>query len=361
MTIRPRAHLASVAAYQLADLRVPEGVAPVSLAQNESAHPPSPAALDAAAAALRCAARYPDPDWTALRGALSAAHGVAAELILVGAGSMELIGALIAAYAGPGDGVLAPAHGYGLFRSAALMAGAMPQTAPEDALHVSVDALIRAVTPATRIVCVANPGNPTGTRIPRAEIRRLRDGLPGDVLLLVDEAYAEFADALDPPLFDLAPRGDTAVTRSFSKAYALAGLRVGWGVFPPAVGAETRKLLNPNNVTGPAQAAAAAALADAAHMRWIVAETAAVRTLFAEAMVAAGIAAIESHTNFVLLRFETPEEARAADAALRAEGLIGRSAAGAGLPHCLRLTIGSELEMGRAAAVLTRWRQDARR
>ena len=132
--------------------------------------------------------------------------------------------------------------------------------------------LLSGPTPASSFV--ANPGNPTGTRIPRAELLRLRKGLPGDTLLVIDEAYGEFADHLGEPMFDLVGRGDTVVLRTFSKAYGLAGMRVGWGLFPPEIAGEIRKVMNPNNISVAGQAAAAAALADQAYMVETCRETA---------------------------------------------------------------------------------------
>jgi histidinol-phosphate aminotransferase len=141
---------------------------------------------------------------------------------------------LPASYAGPDRAVLAPAHAYPFFRSAAQMAEARFDTAPEDGFHrLSVDALLDAVRPDTGIVFLANPGNPTGTRIPASEIRRLRDALRADILLVIDEAYGEFADQAGRASIRLVERGDTVVLRTFSKAYGLAGLRVGWGVSHP--------------------------------------------------------------------------------------------------------------------------------
>jgi histidinol-phosphate aminotransferase len=355
MTLAPDPRIAALAPYALADLSVPPGRRAVSLAQNESAIPPSPRAIVAARAALADARLYPDPDWRDLRAAIAGVHGLDPEAILCGSGSMELILALALAWLGPGRAALTTAHGYLFFRTAARLAGAEAAIAPETALTVDVDALLAALRPETRLVFIANPGNPTGTRIGRAELMRLREGLPADVLLVIDEAYGEFADAADEPLFGLARRGDTAILRTFSKAYGLAGMRVGWGLFPPTVAREVRKALSPNNISAPAQAAAAAAMRDQAYMRRVCAETAARRDRFAAAMRALGLSVPASHTNFVLLRFASPAAAQSADRALRAEGVLLRPLGGYGLADCLRATVGGEAEMELAASVLTAW------
>lgn len=162
---------------------------------------------------------------------------------------MELIVAFVCAFAEPGDTVLGTAHGYLFVATACQQAGADYVTVPEPGLTVDVDLLLQAVTPRNRIVFLCNPGNPTGTAIPNAEILRLRAALPGGVLLAVDQAYGEF-DPQDPaPVFGLVDRGDTVVLRTFSKAYALASARVGWGLFPEAIGEELR--LPPPGRPGP--------------------------------------------------------------------------------------------------------------
>lgn len=355
--IRPNCHIAAMAPYALADLSVPAGKRLISLAQNESPLAPSPRALAAGQAALAESRLYSDPDWCALRAAIAAVHGLDPAQILCGAGSLELIAGLLQCYAGPGDRVLASQYTYAFFGVATQAAGADFVQAPEPDMTVSVDALLDAVDGRTRLVCVVNPGNPTGTRIPRRDLLRLRKGLDKSILLVIDEAYGEYADAPGEGSFDLVARGDTVVLRTFSKAYGLAGLRVGWGAFPPAVIAEVRKVLNPNNVSGVSQAAAAAAMADQDQMRRVCAETAARRDRFAARMRDLGLGVAESHTNFVVLRFADAAAAARADRTLRAEGLLLRGLAGYGLPDCLRATVGSEDDMAFAATLLAGWRE----
>ena len=349
-------HIAAMAPYALADLAAPEGKRLISLAQNESAFPASPAALEAARNAAVASHLYPDPDWIDLRSAIAEVHDVAAEQILCGAGSMELIDCLIRCHAGPGAGVLSTQYGYAFFRIAAQSAGAEFCTARERDLTVSVDTLLDEASPATRVVCLVNPGNPTGTRIPASEIQRLRDSLRDDVLLIVDEAYGEFADMTGERVFDLVPQGNTVVLRTFSKAYALAGLRAGWGVFPDAIAAQVRKLLNPNNISVVTQAAATAAMADQTHMRKIVNQTIALREKSAKEVRELGLCVPPSHTNFYVIRFEGAQAAAAAEAELRREGVILRGLAGYGLPECLRATVGSEADMQTFLGILSAWK-----
>ncbi|MEO1108174.1 MAG: histidinol-phosphate transaminase [Pseudomonadota bacterium] len=349
--IRAVDHIRAMAPYALADLG---DAGTVSLAQNESAFPPSPMAVAAGQAVMDQMPLYPDPDWSDLRAAIAEVHDLDPEMILCGAGSMELIGCLIRTYAGSGDRVLGTDYGYAYVASATAQVQADYVQAREVDLTVSVDDVLAAVTPKTRIVFVCNPGNPTGTLIPNAEIIRLRDALRNDVLLVVDQAYAEFSDTDQNPaeIFALAKRGDTGVLRTFSKAYGLAGARVGWGVFPSEIASEVRKVLNPNNVSIPSQAMATAAMRDKAHMRETINQTAAIRDRFANKCRALGLTVPHSHTNFVLIRFADVETARKADHALRAEGLLMRRMGGYGLGDCLRATICPQEIMDRCLAVL---------
>ena len=350
MPLKAAAHIQAMSAFALANFG---GHDQPTLAQNESAFPPSPKAITAGQDAIARSHLYPDPDWTVLREAIAQAYDVERELILCGAGSMDLISCTIAAFAGPGDEVLATAYAYNFTASASARANAVYVKVAERDFVVSVDSILAAVTPATRIVFVCNPGNPTGTLIRNAELLRLRAALRGDVLLVIDQAYGEFDDQDPQPVFALVARGDTVVLRSLSKAYGLAGARVGWGLFPPEVAAEVGKLQNSNQVTTPSLAMAVAAIEDQAYMRETVARTAAIRDRFAQDLRAAGYGVPESRTNFVLIRFPDGAATLTADAALRDAGIIVRSLGGYGLTDCLRATVGPQDMMDRALRILT--------
>lgn len=351
--ITARDHIAAMASYALADLTPPQGKRLISLAQNESLRLPSPTAIAAARDALASSALYPDPDWSDLRSAIGEVHRAALEAILCGAGSMELIGCIVQCFAGSGDEVLASEYSYAFFRTATQVAQADYVAAAEENLTVSVDALLGAVSGRTRVVFVANPGNPTGTVLPLPEIVRLRDALPDGVLLVIDEAYGEFADMPGNSTFDLVERGNTIVLRTFSKAYGLAGLRVGWGLFPPGIAAEVRKLLNPNNISIASQVAAAAAMRDQSYMRETCRQTGDQRDGFGESVRRLGLHVPQSSTNFVLIGFETDRSAQLADAALRDQGIFMRGMAGYGLAHALRATIAGADDMRLALDVLS--------
>jgi histidinol-phosphate aminotransferase len=355
---RSHPHIARMSPYALADLAAPKGKTLISLSQNESLRPPSPKVLEAAAQAMGTSMLYPDPDWTDLRHALAELHGIDAARILCGNGSLDLIGCLARVYAGPGRAVLAPAHAYPFFQTAAHMADARFDTARETEATVSVDALLAAVQPDTGIVFVANPGNPTGTRITKSELIRLRQRLRPDILLVIDEAYGEFSDHLGERCFDMVAEDNTVVLRTFSKAYGMAGFRIGWGLFPPGIAEELRKVMNPNNIPASAQVAAAAAVRDNAYMRETCAITAALRDQAASELRDAGFTPYPSFTNFLLLDMGKPEAAASADRKLRSEGVFLRPQGGAGLPHTLRMTVGSQEAMETAIDILKQWKQE---
>ncbi|MDB4223249.1 aminotransferase class I/II-fold pyridoxal phosphate-dependent enzyme [Granulosicoccus sp.] len=217
---------------------------------------------------------------------------------------------------------------------------------------MSVDVILASVAQATRIVFVCNPGNPTGTRIANTELTRLRISLPSNVLIVIDQAYVEFDDQGHQGIFALLDHGNTVITRTFSKAYALAGQRVGWGAFPTEIAAEVRKLLSPNNVSLVAQAMATAAMKDQAYMHHIVSQTATSRDWFIEKLTAAGYAIPQSHTNFVLVPFASGAEAKRVDRQLRSAGYLVRGMGGYGLDHCLRVTLDGMETMRHVAGVI---------
>ncbi|NKB51091.1 MAG: aminotransferase class I/II-fold pyridoxal phosphate-dependent enzyme [Rhizobiaceae bacterium] len=329
-----------------------------SLAQNESLRAPSPLAIKAGQAALVSSAAYPDPDYHILRTSISNAYGVDPDLILCGAGSMELITCITHAFAGPKARVLTSEYGYALFKNSAMKVAAPCDLAREVSQAVSTSALLQAVTSETRLCFLANPGNPTGTALSNNEIREFRTRLPEHVLLIVDEAYGEFAQAHEQPLFDLVDHGNTVILRTFSKAYGLAAGRIGWGLFPPATREQVQKLIIPSSICTVSAAMAEAAVQDQIYMQETCKMTAQVRDEFIREVRSFNLTCDDSHTNFVLIRFSNNEMSNAADAALRQQGLVTRGMGGYGLGHCLRVTVAAREVMTTAAEVLEKWSRE---
>ncbi len=355
-TPAPRPGILDIMPYQPGSAEV-EGLDHVAkLSSNESPLGPSPRAVDALRRASDGIARYPDGGATPLREAIGRHFGLDPQRIVCSNGSEQMLDYLIRAYAGPGDEVLFNEYGFIVYLIATLAAGATPVRAPERDFHADVDALLERVTPKTRVVCLANPNNPTGTLLPAVEVARLRAGLPDDVLLVLDAAYAEYIerDDYDPgtALVDAAG-ANTVMTRTFSKIYGLAGLRVGWAYCPTAIADVLHRLRQAFNVSSPAQAAAAAALEDREHTARARAHNDRWLAWLSDEITALGLTVSPSFGNFILIHFGGgAEQAVRADEYLRARGLILRPVAGYGLPQCLRLTVGLEDENRAVVAAL---------
>jgi histidinol-phosphate aminotransferase len=344
--------------YALPDTSAAAGLEPIVLAQNEHAYPPSARVRQAISDALDQAQLYSDSDWTELRSAIAEVHDLDPGNIVCGCGSMELMSALMLAYLSPAERILMTEYGYLFMRTLARLVGARVDSAAEPDYRIDVDNIIGALRPDTKLVFIVNPGNPCGSLLHNDEIRRLRAALPQDVLLLVDEAYAEFVDdGFHSPLFDLAEQGNTVITRTFSKIYGLAGLRVGWGYFPGAIRDQLRKVLNPGSVTSLSQVAARAAMQDQVAVVEARGLIAGQRDYLTSAIGDLGLRVVPSQTNFILVDFETDKRAASAYRFLRDQRLIVRPMAGYGLPACLRITIGKPEQMQLTARTLAEWRR----
>jgi histidinol-phosphate aminotransferase len=356
--IKPTPRVAAMAPYALPDISAAEGLEPIVLAQNEHAWPPSPKVQDAVRAALGRAQHYPDSDCNRLRAAIADVHGLNPDNIVCGSGSMELMSGLMQAYMSNDDRMLMCEYGYLFMRTLARLTGAIVDVAAEPAYRVDIDALLAKLRPETKLVFIVNPGNPCGSVIHNDEIRRLRAGLPDDVLLLVDKAYAEFVDEdFQQPIFDLVDLGNTVVTRTFSKIYGLAGMRVGWGYFPDHVRDQLRKVLNPGSVSLLSQVAAQAAMEDQQTAHAARRQIAEQRDYLSAQISQLGLSVVPSQTNFILVDFVTPEAAVSAFEFLRNHRLVVRPMGGYGLPACLRITIGTGEQMQMTAHTLADWRQ----
>lgn len=335
----------------------------IELGSNENPYGPSARAKEAVLGTIHDSFRYPDPLGGDLKRALAAKHGVDVASILLGNGTHELLMQFAQVFAGPGVDVVASKFGFAVYAIAAQCAGAQLRVAacnPDD--HAmprghDLDAIAAAVTPATRLIYLANPNNPTGTWYGADAFAAFMAKVPRDVVVVVDEAYAEFVDAPDwASALALQPRyPNLVVTRTFSKAYALAGLRVGFAIAHPGLIAVLERVRESFNVNSPGLAAAEAALGDEEHLRWVVARNREQREALADALRARGLRVFPSQTNFLLTQFVEPgEEARVAriDAALIDRGVVLRPMGGYGLGHCLRITVGTPDENRRLLAAL---------
>jgi histidinol-phosphate aminotransferase len=350
MAPSPKPGILDISPYVGGRASVP-GMAKVwKLSSNESPLGPSPKAVLALTSAAHDLEIYPDTAAWKLRDAIAQAYSLEVERIVVGGeGSGPLLTMLANAYLRPGDEALFSHHAFALYEIATRANSATPVLVPEKrtnaGIKVDVDAMLRAVTPKTRLLFLANPNNPTGTYLTREEVARLHAGLPSDVLLVIDAAYAEYVQApdYDDGLALAKNAGNVVVTHTFSKIHGLAGLRLGWLYGPFGVCEVLNRIRGPFNTSVIQQAAGAAAIADRDHVARAATYNAKWRDWLGQEIRALGLRVDDSAANFLLLHFPPGvKNAEAADAFLIKRGLILRGVASYGLPDCLRLTVGSE-------------------
>lgn len=326
----------------------------VKLASNENPLGLGPKARAAIERALPELARYPDANGFALKAKLAAKLGVSHEQLILGNGSNELIDLLFHTFVGPQQGVVYSQYTFIVYALATQAHGAKAVVVPARDFGHDLDAMAAAITPATRLVCITNPNNPTGTFVGAAELEAFMDKVPAQVLVVLDEAYTEYVaeDERIPSIDWLARYPNLIVSRTFSKAYGLAGLRVGYMVCHPQLVSVLNRVREPFNCNSLALAAAEAALDDEDYLNQAVElnrrEMARYEAFFREK----GLKYIPSRANFITLDLE--RDAAPVYQALLREGVIVRPIAGYGLPTCLRISIGLEHENQRCLDALAR-------
>ncbi|WP_246731633.1 histidinol-phosphate transaminase [Methylocapsa sp. S129] len=360
----PRADVMAIDAY-VPGKSGASGVAKVhKLSSNETPLGPSPLAIEAFRSVADHLALYPDGSASRLREAIARRYGLDAAQIICGNGSDDILALLAHAYLQPGDEGLYTQHGFLEYPIVIRSAGAAPVAAAETDLTADVDQLLSKVTSKTKVVFLANPNNPTGTYLSFAEVKRLHAGLPPYVLLVLDAAYAEYVTRNDyaSGIELVATSENVVMTRTFSKIYGLANLRIGWAYGPAHVIDAVNRIRGPFNVNGAAIEAGIAALADAAHTQKAVAHNDHWLPWLTKWIAALGIEVTPSVGNFLLLRFpDGARTAKAADAYLTARGFVLRAVVAYGLPDCLRMTIGTaEANEGVVAALTTFMKGDER-
>lgn len=342
MPVTPLPSIASIEPYKGGESRLPGFEKPIKLASNENPLGCSPAAKAAVVAAADKAALYPDGSASALREALARRYGLDPARLICGAGSDEIFQLLARAFLAPGDEIIQSQYAFLVYRLVAQQSGAHTLSASDRDFTVDVDAMLRLVSPRTKIVFIANPNNPTGTYIPFADLRRLHAGLPEHVLLVIDAAYAEYVEANDysSGLELAAEHANVMMTRTFSKIHGLAALRLGWAYGPPVVIDALHKVRGPFNVSSLAMAAGVAALQDFAFAEESARLNAQELARVSDGIAGLGFRITPSVGNFVLTHFAAGE-ADEADAFLRSRGLIVRAMKAYGLPDALRISIGA--------------------
>lgn len=353
---QPKPGILDIAPYVPGESTVASGLKPIKLSSNETPLGPSPKAIAAYQALSHELERYPDGSATALRKAIGGVYGLNPDRIVCGCGSDELLNLLAHAYLGHGEEAVFTEHGFLVYRIVTLGNGATPVVVKTRNYACDIDAMIAALTPRTKVVFLDNPNNPTGTYVPFSEVRRLHAAMRPDTLLVLDSAYAEYVRRNDyeAGIELVATSSNVVMTRTFSKIYGLAALRLGWAYCPPEIADVLNRIRGPFNVTAPSIAAGIAAIEDKTHVetsllhndKWLPWTTAEIEKLGFEVTPSVG--------NFILIHFPTEKgrDAIAADAFLKSKGIIMRRVAGYGLPNALRMTIGTESDNRAVVAAL---------
>lgn len=342
--IQPKPGILDIAPYVGGKSKI-DGVAePMKLSSNENALGAGQKARDAYQAAVGNIHIYPDGRAGKLRDAVAAHHGLEGDRLIFGNGSDEVFALLNQTYLQPGDNIVTGQYGFLAYRISALANQASVKLAPEPGFKAEVDAILEQVDERTKIVYISSPSNPTGSYNTAEETRRLHAALPPHILLVIDEAYAEFVTAPDwETSFPLAKDAENiVVTRTFSKIHGLGGLRIGFGYAPLKVAEAVDRIRLPFNVSVPGLDAAVAALGDEAHQTASRELVDTWRPRLTQAIKGFGFEVFPSAGNFVLVRFADAATASAANDYLHTKGIIVRPVGGYGLPDCLRITVGTE-------------------
>jgi len=317
----------------------------VKLASNENPLGVSPGVREAIARELPELARYPDGNAFGLKAALSAHHGLAPERIVVGNGSNDILELVAAAFLAPGRAAVYSQHAFAVYPLATQARGAQSIVVPAENFGHDLQGMLAALTPQTRVVFIANPNNPTGTFVSGRELSDFLDRVPSDVVVVLDEAYTEYlpADCRYDSISWLKRHRNLVVTRTFSKAYGLAGLRVGYGLCDPKIADLLNRVRHPFNVNSLALAAAVAALADREFVeKGCEINSSGMRQL-TDGFSALGLEYIPSVGNFVSFRVPRAHDKARAGAVFQSllrQGVIVRPVGGYGMPDHLRVTVG---------------------
>ena len=343
---QPNAGIMDIEVYVPGKSAVPQRMKLYKLSANETPLGPSPKAKEAY---LELAGRledYPDGRSSELRAAIATAHGLTAVNIICGNGSDELLSLIMQCYLAPGDEAIYTEHGFLVYRIGILSAGATPVVAPETNYQADVDSILSRVTGNTKMVLLANPNNPTGTYLPMSEVRRLHEALPDNVILVLDAAYAEYVRRNDytAGMELVAGSSNVVMTRTFSKIYGLAALRIGWMFAPDHVIEVLERVRGPFNVNAAAQLAAKVALEDRETIDRAVAHNDEWLNWTTEQLRDLGLEVTPSVGNFILIHSDPADDktAAGADAYLTARGYVLRQVGDYGLPDAIRMSIGTE-------------------
>jgi histidinol-phosphate aminotransferase len=321
----------------------------IKLSSNENSYGPSPKVLEKTniKEALSNAHRYPNIDGAQLRDKLASVHNINANQIVLGCGSDETLLFAALAFCQDGDEIIHAEHGFEMYSIITKIVGATSKLIKEDKNYkVTVNSILEQVSPSTKIIYLANPNNPTGTYLARSEINEILNKLPKNIIMVLDGAYAEYVTKDDYDNgFSLVDQFDNIIlTRTFSKAYGLAGLRLGWCYTSKKVATILNKVKGPFNTQSLSQEMAIIALEDKNYLNQIVKNNQEVKDWFENELKKINIKTNPSEGNFTFVEM-TEEEVKNISTHLANTGIIVRELDSYGLPNCLRITIGTKEEM----------------
>jgi histidinol-phosphate aminotransferase len=346
-TLQPLPFLSALTPYQSSVNKVEDRGGKMRLCYNEGAFGASPKALEAARFIMQIAQQYPDMGYTKLRQAIADRYKLDANRLVCGAGSDDLIGLLVHSFVKEGDEVICSQYGFAMYPVAAKVVGAKPVMIKETNFQTDLQGMLKAVTPKTKIIFIANPNNPTGSWIQRKEFAAFLRELPENILVVYDAAYAdymeeeEYSDGFEWATSD----GRVCVLRTFSKIHGLGGMRVGFAYAPQVVVDALNRVRNPFNVSMAAEAAAVASLKDEAFLEKCRRHTIQWREKLFDHLMGLGFQPYPSKANFVLVGVHSAQHAKDMFNYLDSKNILIRPMAGYGLPDCVRISVGMENEM----------------
>lgn len=354
MKFKPNPGIEDIAAYVGGESKAPGAVRVIKLSSNENPFGTSPKALEALKHNHHLE-KYPDGHCIELRYAIADKFGLEQERLICGCGADEIIGLMCKAYIRPGDNVVFGTHAFLMYGIYARSCGAETIEVAEKDLCPDLDAMLAAVNDKTKIVFLTNPNNPTGSFNRPADIKAFREKLPSHVILIIDDAYAEYASTTQgyENGFALAQsRDDVVVLRTFSKIYGMAGLRLGYGYTPTEMVDVMNRIRGPFNVSTPAQVAGLAALSDDDFIDMSVAHNTQWRNWTKTEIEKIGLKVWPSAANFLLVNFSDAEDAESCRQSLKTQGFLVRQMGAYKLADCLRISIGAADEMNLAVAAI---------
>ena len=340
--IKPLSHFYNMPLYKSGESTILGKDNVVKLSANENMNGPCNEVLTQLAYYSKNIFEYPDSDHFALRRKIGELHDIDPNRIICGAGSDEIIQLLCRCFCEKNDEVIYTEHGFLMYKLSALAAGAKPVEIKENNRTASVENIYAGITNRTKIIFLANPNNPTGTMISEIEIEKLLNKIPNNILLVLDGAYAEYVNSFDGGISLVNKFANLFVTRTFSKIFGLGGLRVGWGYGAKDITDVLNSVRSPFNVSSLGLKMAELSLADVNFVNEQRDLNKVNRDKLRNNLLGLGLKIDQSFANFLLLRFESEEQANKIDLSLKEKGFILRKVSSYGLPKCLRLSIGNK-------------------